>query len=72
MTSFSLKPIYPLYLANEAVQPNTDLVVTDKFTGQPATRVALANAALIDIDGESPGHIPATYEMVAKALKVRC
>ncbi len=32
----------------------------------------LANAALIDIDGESPGHIPATYEMVPKALKVRC
>ncbi|PWK72600.1 diacylglycerol kinase family protein [Aminobacter sp. AP02] len=32
----------------------------------------LANAALVDIDGESPGHIPATYEMVPKALKVRC
>lgn len=32
----------------------------------------LANAALVDIDGESPGHIPATYEMVAKVLKVRC
>jgi acyl-CoA reductase-like NAD-dependent aldehyde dehydrogenase len=44
----SLKPVYPLYLANEAVQPNTDLVVTDKFTGQPATRVALATAPIID------------------------
>lgn len=32
----------------------------------------LANAALVDIDGESPGHIPATYEMVPMALKVRC
>lgn len=32
----------------------------------------LANAALVDIDGESPGHIPATYEMLPKALKVRC
>lgn len=32
----------------------------------------LANAALVDIDGESPGHIPATYEIMAKALKVRC
>jgi acyl-CoA reductase-like NAD-dependent aldehyde dehydrogenase len=48
MASFSLKPVYPLYLANEAVQPNTDLVVTDKFTGEPATRVALANASIID------------------------
>ncbi|WP_378949571.1 diacylglycerol/lipid kinase family protein [Mesorhizobium sp. ANAO-SY3R2] len=32
----------------------------------------LANAALVDIDGESPGHIPATYEMLPKALKIRC
>lgn len=32
----------------------------------------LANAALVDIDGELPGHIPATYEMVPMALKVRC
>lgn len=32
----------------------------------------LANAALVDIDGESPGHIPATYEMLPKALTVRC
>ncbi|MEO5326542.1 diacylglycerol kinase family lipid kinase [Mesorhizobium sp. CC13] len=32
----------------------------------------LANAALVDIDGESPGHIPATYEMVPRALTVRC
>lgn len=48
MANFSLKPVYPLYLANEAVQPNTDLVVTDKFTGQPATRVALATAPVID------------------------
>ena len=32
----------------------------------------LANAALVDIDGELPGHIPATYEMLPRALKVRC
>ena len=43
-----LRPEYPLYLANKAVQPNADLVVTDKFTGAPATRVALADAATID------------------------
>ncbi len=30
----SLRPAYPLYLANEAQQPNTSLVVTDKFTGK--------------------------------------
>ena len=43
-----LRDQYPLYLANEAIQPNTDLAVTDKFTGEVATRVALADAAMID------------------------
>jgi len=38
----------PLYLANRPEQPNADLVVTDKYTGEPATRVALADAATID------------------------
>ena len=37
-----LKSIYPLYLNNEAVQPNTDLEVTDKYTGEVAFRTALA------------------------------
>lgn len=44
----SLKAAYPLYLANEAKQLNTDLAVTDKFTGKVATQVALADAATID------------------------
>ena len=43
-----LKSSYPYYLANEACQPNTDLAVTDKFTGDVATRVALADAKAID------------------------
>jgi acyl-CoA reductase-like NAD-dependent aldehyde dehydrogenase len=43
-----LQDTYPLYLANEAQQPNTDLAVTDKFTGEVATRVALADAKTID------------------------
>ncbi len=43
-----LKDTYPLYLANEAQQPNADLKVTDKFTGEVATRVALADAKTID------------------------
>lgn len=43
-----LQDTYPLYLANEAQQPNTDLAVTDKYTGGIATRVALADAATID------------------------
>lgn len=43
-----LKDVYPLYLNNKAQQPNTDLAVTDKFTGEVAFRVALADAKTID------------------------
>ncbi|ACY17776.1 aldehyde dehydrogenase family protein [Haliangium ochraceum] len=43
-----LKERYPFYLANEAQSPNDDLVVTDKFTGEEATRVAMADPATID------------------------
>jgi acyl-CoA reductase-like NAD-dependent aldehyde dehydrogenase len=42
-----LRDVYPLYLNNEAQQPNTDLEVTDKYTGQVAFRVAQADAATI-------------------------
>ncbi|MBY0511057.1 MAG: aldehyde dehydrogenase family protein [Rhodospirillaceae bacterium] len=44
----ALRDIYPLYLANEARQPNTDLAVTDKYTGKVATKVALADSKIID------------------------
>jgi acyl-CoA reductase-like NAD-dependent aldehyde dehydrogenase len=44
----ALRESYPLYLANEAQTPNLDLEVTDKYTGKVATRVALADAAIID------------------------
>ena len=43
-----LKDTYPYYLANTPEQPNTDLAVIDKYTGEVATRVALADAAAID------------------------
>jgi acyl-CoA reductase-like NAD-dependent aldehyde dehydrogenase len=43
-----LRDVYPLYLANEAKQPNADLEVTDKYTGEIAFRCAQADAATID------------------------
>ncbi|MEO5705797.1 MAG: aldehyde dehydrogenase family protein [Alteraurantiacibacter sp.] len=43
-----LKDIYPLYLNNKAVQPNTDLEVTDKYTGKVAFRTALATPDVIE------------------------
>ncbi len=39
---------YPFYLANKPEQPNADLVVTDKYSGEEATRVAMASPADID------------------------
>lgn len=43
-----LKKAYPYYLASKPVYANEDLEVTDKFTGEVATRVALADAKAID------------------------
>jgi len=43
-----LKESYPYYLANAAVAENTALEVRDKFSGEVATRVALADAGVVD------------------------
>ena len=43
-----LQDVYPLYLNNKAVQPNADLAVTDKFTGEVAFHTALATPDIID------------------------
>ena len=43
-----LNPSYPYYLAGKAVAANEDLEVTDKYTGEVATRVAIADAKAID------------------------
>ncbi|OUS24218.1 aldehyde dehydrogenase [Gammaproteobacteria bacterium 45_16_T64] len=39
---------YPYYLANKAVYANEDLVVLDKYSNEVATRVAMADASVID------------------------
>lgn len=43
-----LKKSYPYYLANTPVYANEDLAVTDKYSGEVATRVALADEQAID------------------------
>lgn len=43
-----LNDTYPLYLNNKAAQPNTDLAVTDKYTGEVAFRTALATPEVIN------------------------
>jgi acyl-CoA reductase-like NAD-dependent aldehyde dehydrogenase len=43
-----LREAYPLLLAGEALQLNADLVVTNKYTQKPATRVARADLPTIE------------------------
>ncbi|TVR52123.1 MAG: aldehyde dehydrogenase family protein [Puniceicoccaceae bacterium] len=43
-----MEKTYPYYLANRPEQPNTDLSVKNKYTGEVAARVAKADAAVID------------------------
>jgi len=63
-----LKPSYPYYLANRPELPNLDLEVTDKYTGEVATRVAMADAKAIDagiqaaVDATEPMRKMAAYE----------
>ncbi len=48
LKELSLRESYPYYLAGEAQTPNTDLEVVDKYSGEVATRVPLADPAAID------------------------
>ncbi|MGI9473893.1 MAG: aldehyde dehydrogenase family protein, partial [Rubripirellula sp.] len=43
-----LQPHYPYYLAGQPVDANRDLAVTDKYSGEVATYVAIADAEAID------------------------
>jgi acyl-CoA reductase-like NAD-dependent aldehyde dehydrogenase len=43
-----LKESYPYYLANKPIAPNQDLEVTDKYSGEVVTRVAMADQAALE------------------------
>ncbi|MCW5837885.1 MAG: aldehyde dehydrogenase family protein, partial [Labilithrix sp.] len=43
-----LKDHYPLYLANRPIEGAGELPVLDKYSGATATRVALADRAIIE------------------------
>jgi acyl-CoA reductase-like NAD-dependent aldehyde dehydrogenase len=72
----SLDASYPLYVGNLPESPNQDLEVIDKFTGEVATRVALADDATIDraiglaADAAEPMAAMAAYER--KAVLEHC
>lgn len=44
----TIRDVYPCYVANRPEQLNRDLEVTDKYSGEVAARVALADAKTID------------------------
>lgn len=54
---------YPFYLANKAEWPNNNLEVIDKYTGEIAYKVALADAS--DIDRAIEAAVKATPAMAA-------
>jgi acyl-CoA reductase-like NAD-dependent aldehyde dehydrogenase len=66
-----LRSTYPYWLANEAVAPNTDLEVRDKYSGEVAARVAMADRGAIDaavaaaVAAAEPMRAMAAYERQA-------
>ena len=67
----SLAESYPYYLGNAPEAPNHDLEVVDKYSGEVATRVALADDAAIDraiglaVEATGPMAALAAYERKA-------
>ncbi len=62
---------YPCYVGNEAVSPNQDLEVVDKYSGEVATRVPLVDPGIIDraiglaVQAAEPMREMAAYERQA-------
>ncbi len=71
MAQPTIRETWPYWLANRAEQPNTDLEITDKFSGEVVARAAMADAAAIDraiqaaVDAEEPLRRMAAYERQA-------
>lgn len=60
-----------LYTGSHIGHPAVTILRGSKIIIEPAGDPAL-NTAQLDIDGESPGSIPATFEALPKAIKVIC
>ena len=69
-----LRESYPCFLGNQAILPNTDLVVYDKYSGAEATRVPLASKEMIEqaiglaVQAIEPMRALAAYERQAILL----
>ncbi|MET3660987.1 diacylglycerol/lipid kinase family protein [Aquamicrobium ahrensii] len=60
-----------LYGGRHRNHPAVTIVRAKKVLVEPVGS-AIVNGALLDIDGESPGRIPATFEILPGALILRC
>jgi diacylglycerol kinase (ATP) len=66
-----IKDMRLLYSGSHVNHPAVTILRGRKITVEPMGDPSL-NTALLDIDGESPGAIPATFEILPKAIKVIC
>jgi YegS/Rv2252/BmrU family lipid kinase len=66
-----IKDMRLLYTGSHTSHPAVTILRGRKIIIEPAGDPAL-NAAQLDIDGESPGSIPAAFEVLPKAIRVIC
>ncbi|WP_054310529.1 diacylglycerol kinase family protein [Mesorhizobium sp. 1M-11] len=66
-----MRDIRLLYTGQHRNHPAVTIGRGRKVLVEPADG-AVHNGALVDIDGEAPGRIPAEFEIVPRALKLRC
>ena len=66
-----IKDMRLLYTGSHVNHPSVTILRGRRITVEPLGDPAL-NTAQLDIDGESPGAIPATFETLPKAIRVIC
>jgi diacylglycerol kinase (ATP) len=66
-----IKDMRLLYTGSHISHPAVTILRGRKITVEPAGDPAL-NTAQLDVDGESPGSIPATFDVLHKAIRVVC
>ena len=66
-----IKDMRLLYTGSHVNHPSVTILRGRRITVEPLGDPAL-NTAQLDIDGESPGAIPATFETLPKAIRIIC
>ena len=66
-----MRDIRLLYTGRHRNHPAVTILRGRKVLVEPAVG-AFDNSALVDIDGEAPGRVPAEFEIMPRALKLRC